>query len=33
MNADHHLAGLATHTYRGGDLREAFDLLGPHLPT
>lgn len=29
VNADHHLAGLATHTYRGGDLREAFDLLSP----
>lgn len=30
VNADHHLAGLATHTYRGGDLREAFALLdGP----
>ncbi|MET9557802.1 haloacid dehalogenase-like hydrolase [Streptomyces sp. NPDC006645] len=28
MNADHHLAGLATHTYTGGDLREAFALLG-----
>ncbi|MET4924405.1 HAD-IB family phosphatase [Streptomyces sp. PSRA5] len=28
VNADHHLAGLATHTYTGGDLREAFALLG-----
>lgn len=27
VNADHHLAGLATHTYAGGDLREAFALL------
>ncbi|MEU0524881.1 HAD family hydrolase [Streptomyces niveus] len=33
VNADHHLAGLATHTYRGGDLREAFDLLGPRPRT
>ncbi|MFD7015155.1 HAD family hydrolase [Streptomyces sp. NPDC059161] len=26
VNADHHLAGRATHTYSGGDLREAFAL-------
>lgn len=29
VNADHHLAGLATHTYTGGDLREAFALVRP----
>ncbi|MEV8399467.1 HAD family hydrolase [Streptomyces niveus] len=28
VNADHHLAGLASHTYTGGDLREAFALVG-----
>ncbi|WP_438292760.1 HAD family hydrolase [Streptomyces sp. HUAS TT7] len=28
VNADHHLAGLATHTYTGGDLREAYALVG-----
>jgi phosphoserine phosphatase len=27
VNADHHLSGLATHTYTGGDLREAFELV------
>ncbi|KOU52466.1 HAD family hydrolase [Streptomyces sp. WM6378] len=27
VNADHHLAGLATHTYAGGDLREAYALV------
>ncbi|MFE7566475.1 HAD family hydrolase [Streptomyces sp. NPDC057539] len=27
VNADHHLSGLATHTYRGGDLREAYELV------
>jgi phosphoserine phosphatase len=27
MNADHHLSGLATHTYTGGDLREAYELV------
>ncbi|KIF68921.1 hydrolase [Streptomyces sp. AcH 505] len=27
VNADHHLAGLATHTYTGGDLREAYALV------
>ncbi|MGP9019775.1 HAD family hydrolase [Streptomyces sp. BR1] len=26
VNADHHLAGRATHTYTGGDLREAYAL-------
>ncbi|MFJ1647313.1 HAD family hydrolase [Streptomyces sp. NPDC088258] len=26
VNADHHLAGLATYTYSGGDLREAYEL-------
>ncbi|WP_406343519.1 HAD family hydrolase [Streptomyces sp. NBC_00648] len=26
VNADHHLAGRATHTYSGGDLREAYAL-------
>jgi phosphoserine phosphatase len=27
VNADHHLAGLATHTYSGGDLREAYAVV------
>ncbi|MEU3916525.1 HAD-IB family phosphatase [Streptomyces sp. NPDC029004] len=27
MNADHHLLGLATHAYTGGDLREAYELV------
>ncbi|MEV3989658.1 HAD-IB family phosphatase [Streptomyces sp. NPDC049837] len=27
INADHHLAGLATHAYTGGDLREAYELV------
>lgn len=27
VNADHHLSGLATHTYTGGDLREAYELV------
>ncbi|MEV4975720.1 HAD family hydrolase [Streptomyces scopuliridis] len=27
VNADHHLSGLATHTYAGGDLREAYELV------
>ncbi|MFE4056260.1 HAD family hydrolase [Streptomyces sp. NPDC059096] len=27
VNADHHLAGLATHTYSGGDLREVYELV------
>ncbi|MFJ1748934.1 HAD family hydrolase [Streptomyces sp. NPDC088116] len=27
VNADHHLAGLATHAYAGGDLREAYELV------
>ncbi|MFB6980720.1 HAD family hydrolase [Streptomyces scopuliridis] len=27
VNADHHLSGLATHTYVGGDLREAYELV------
>ncbi|MFJ2444533.1 HAD family hydrolase [Streptomyces sp. NPDC087658] len=27
VNADHHLVGLATHTYVGGDLREAYELV------
>lgn len=27
MNADHHLSGLATHTYTGGDLREAYEQV------
>ncbi|MGW2859874.1 HAD family hydrolase [Streptomyces sp. NPDC001205] len=27
VNADHHLGGLATHTYTGGDLREAYALV------
>ncbi|MYS10071.1 HAD-IB family phosphatase [Streptomyces sp. SID6041] len=27
VNADHHLAGLARHTYTGGDLREAYALV------
>ncbi|GAA1358829.1 HAD family hydrolase [Streptomyces beijiangensis] len=26
VNADHHVSGLATHTYAGGDLREAYAL-------
>ncbi|WP_446039751.1 HAD family hydrolase [Streptomyces sp. SID1121] len=29
VNADHHLEGLATHTYVGGDLREAYELVRP----
>lgn len=29
VNADHHLSGLATHTYSGGDLREAYQLVCP----
>ncbi|MFD7897261.1 HAD family hydrolase [Streptomyces sp. NPDC059743] len=29
VNADHHLSGLATHTYSGGDLREAYELVCP----
>ncbi|MFJ2935310.1 HAD family hydrolase [Streptomyces sp. NPDC087219] len=27
VNADHHLAGLARHSYAGGDLREAYALV------
>jgi phosphoserine phosphatase len=27
VNADHHLAGLATHTYVGGDLWDAYELV------
>ncbi|MFE5542208.1 HAD family hydrolase [Streptomyces sp. NPDC056534] len=27
VNADHHLAGLARHSYTGGDLREAYALV------
>jgi phosphoserine phosphatase len=27
VNADHHLSGLATHVYSGGDLREAYELV------
>ncbi|WP_405855536.1 HAD family hydrolase [Streptomyces sp. NBC_00090] len=27
VNADHHLAGLARHSYSGGDLREAYELV------
>ncbi|MET8503775.1 HAD-IB family phosphatase [Streptomyces sp. NPDC004787] len=27
VNADHHLAGLARHSYTGGDLREAYGLV------
>ncbi|MFJ8073486.1 HAD family hydrolase [Streptomyces sp. NPDC096176] len=27
VNADHHLTGLATHTYAGLDLREAYELV------
>ncbi|MFF0475254.1 HAD family hydrolase [Streptomyces sp. NPDC004284] len=27
VNADHHLAGLARHSYSGGDLREAYALV------
>lgn len=27
VNADHHLSGLATHAYSGGDLREAYELV------
>ncbi|MEW1719670.1 HAD-IB family phosphatase [Streptomyces sp. NPDC093109] len=26
VNADHHLSGLATHAYTGGDLREVYEL-------
>ncbi|MFJ4920539.1 HAD family hydrolase [Streptomyces sp. NPDC088725] len=29
VNADHHLSGLATHTYAGGDLRGAYELVRP----
>lgn len=29
VNADHHLADLATHTYVGSDLREAYELVRP----
>ncbi|MER8000137.1 MULTISPECIES: HAD family hydrolase [unclassified Streptomyces] len=29
VNADHHLAGLSTHTYSGSDLREVYELVGP----
>lgn len=29
VNADHHLAGLATHAYSGGDLREVYELVRP----
>lgn len=28
VNADRHLVGLATHCYTGGDLREAYELVG-----
>lgn len=28
VNADHHLAGLASRTYTGRDLREAYELVG-----
>ncbi|MER0446973.1 HAD-IB family phosphatase [Streptomyces sp. Edi4] len=31
VNADHHLAGLATHTYTGDDLREAYALVRREL--
>ena len=27
VNGDHHVSGLATHTYAGGDLREAYGLV------
>lgn len=27
VNGDHHVAGLATHTYAGGDLRDAYGLV------
>ncbi|MEU3184897.1 HAD-IB family phosphatase [Streptomyces sp. NPDC006923] len=27
VNADHHLSGLASHSYTGGDLREAYELV------
>ncbi|MEU3691995.1 HAD family hydrolase [Streptomyces narbonensis] len=27
VNADHHLAGISRHSYSGGDLREAYDLV------
>lgn len=27
VNADHHVAGFATHTYAGGDLRDAYALV------
>lgn len=27
VNADHHLTGIATHSYTGGDLREAYELV------
>ncbi|MFI5756099.1 HAD family hydrolase [Streptomyces sp. NPDC051569] len=27
VNADHHLHGIATHAYTGGDLREAYELV------
>ncbi|MDX3852967.1 HAD-IB family phosphatase [Streptomyces sp. AK02-01A] len=29
VNADHHLLGLASHSYTGGDLREAYELVRP----
>ena len=29
VNADRHLAGLATHTYAGRDLRDAYELVSP----
>ncbi|MBO1336759.1 HAD family phosphatase [Streptomyces sp. VRA16 Mangrove soil] len=29
VNADHHVAGLATHSYRGSDLRQAYELVRP----
>ncbi|MFB9515526.1 HAD family hydrolase [Streptomyces purpureus] len=30
VNADHHLSGLATFTYMGGDLREVYELVRGH---
>jgi len=27
INGDHHVRGLATHAYSGGDLREAYELV------
>lgn len=32
VNADNHLAGLATHTYAGGDLREVYALVAATDP-